>query len=236
MNIIIIFKSDFIDNSKRIRLSGRRFEHISSFLGVKTGEIVQTGLLNGKIGTGLITSLPDKSIEMEVDFTKPPPPALPVHLIMAMPRPKALKRIIQHITAMGVKKISIIKTWRVEKSYLDSPVLNENSLFQQMIMGLEQGKDTILPEIHIKKLFKPFVEDEIPEIIKGTHAIVAHPGSKNECPRNIQKPVTLVIGAEGGFIPYEIELLEKHGFEVIHIGERILRVETVIPALLGRLF
>ncbi|RYZ96209.1 MAG: 16S rRNA (uracil(1498)-N(3))-methyltransferase, partial [Moraxellaceae bacterium] len=44
------------------------------------------------------------------------------------------------------------------------------------------------------------------------------------------------IGPEGGFIPYEIDLLNKQGFEVVNLGERIMRVETVVPYLLGRLF
>jgi RsmE family RNA methyltransferase len=48
--------------------------------------------------------------------------------------------------------------------------------------------------------------------------------------------VTLAIGPEGGFIPYEIDLLKKHNFKATHVGERVLRVENAIPAIISRLF
>ena len=48
--------------------------------------------------------------------------------------------------------------------------------------------------------------------------------------------VLLAIGPEGGFIPYEIDLLMRCGFEAVHVGERILRVDTAIPFIISRLF
>lgn len=234
MNLIILFEQDFIGKNK-VRLRDRRLNHVLTVHKAKIGDTLKVGLLNDKMGKGLITKLNKDEMEMEIELTDLSPPPLDVKLILAMPRPKALNRIIQDVTTMGIKKIYIIKTWRVQKSYWSSPVLNDNSLFENMVLGLEQGKDTILPEIEIVKLFKPFVEDRIPDIIKGTRPIVAHPTSKNQCPRNVKEPVTLAIGPEGGFIPYEIDLLEKQGFESVSLGNRILRVETAIPVILGRI-
>jgi len=48
--------------------------------------------------------------------------------------------------------------------------------------------------------------------------------------------VTLVIGPEGGFIPAEVDLLSRSGCRPVNLGERILRVETAVAALTGRLF
>lgn len=234
MNLIILFEQDFIAENK-IRLKDRRLKHVLTVHRAKRGDTLRVGLLNDKMGEGLITKLNEEELEMEVELTEHSPQPLNVQLVLAMPRPKALKRIIQDVTTMGIKKIYIIKTWRVEKSFWSSPVLKEENLFENMILGLEQGKDTILPEIEVVKLFKPFVEDRIPDIIKGTRAIVAHPIADKECPRNIKGPVTLAIGPEGGFIPYEIDMFKKQGFEVVSLGERILRVETAIPVILGRL-
>ncbi|MGF7057612.1 16S rRNA (uracil(1498)-N(3))-methyltransferase [Brassicibacter mesophilus] len=234
MNLIILFEDDFINNNK-VRLTGRRLNHVLSVHRAEIGDTLKVGLLNDKIGKGLITKLNSEVLEMDVDLIEQSPSPSNVQLILAMPRPKALKRIIQDATTMGIKKLYIIKTWRVEKSFWNSPVLSEESLFEYMVLGLEQAKDTILPEVKIVKLFKPFVEDQIPEIIKGTKAIVAHPTGQKECPRNINEPLTLAIGPEGGFIPYEVDMLEEQGFEAVNLGERILRVETAIPVILGRL-
>ncbi len=234
MNLIVLFKDDFIDENK-VRLKDRRLEHVLSVHKADVGDTLKVGLFNGKIGKGIVSHLNNEALEIEVELTESPPKPSNISLILAMPRPKVLKRIIQDVTTVGIKHIYIIKTWRVEKSYWGSPVLKDESLFNHMILGLEQGRDTILPKIHIKKLFKPFIEDEIPEIIKGTRAIAAHPVADKECPRNTKEPITLAIGPEGGFIPYEIEMLKNQGFEVVSLGDRILRVETAVPFLLGRL-
>jgi len=136
---------------------------------------------------------------------------------------------------MGIKKIIIINSYRVEKSFWKSPVLEEESLNRYLIRGLEQGQDTIVPEVLVRPLFKPFVEDELPDIIKDTLPFVAHPYASEQCPSNIGSPVTLAVGPEGGFIPYEVEKLIECGFSAVHLGERTLHLESAISGLISRL-
>ena len=234
MNLILLQNDDIIDSI--VNITGKRLEHILTFIKPVIGDKLKVGVLNGFIGYGTITDISEKRVILRIDLQTPPPEPLPLKLVIAMPRPKVLNRLIQHAASMGIKEIFIIKTWRVEKSYWNSPMLDEINLKNQMIAGLEQGKDTILPTVKVKKLFKPFVEDELKYIIEGSLPLVAHPMSKNDAPRAVNKPVTLAIGPEGGFIPYEIEALEKIGFKSISLGERILRVETALPYLIGRIF
>jgi RsmE family RNA methyltransferase len=124
----------------------------------------------------------------------------------------------------------------VEKSYWQTPFLNEAQVREQLVLGLEQAKDTVLPEVLLRPLFKPFVEDELPGLIKGTLPLVAHPSVAEPCPRDLKQPATLAIGPEGGFIPYEIGKLVSCGFKPVSLGERILSVETAVPALISKLF
>jgi RsmE family RNA methyltransferase len=234
MNLILIDHDDFITENQ-VRLSGRRLEHIRIVHRAKVDTQLRVGLLNGNTGNGLITHIDADSVELTIVLTQPPPDSLPVTLLLALPRPKMLKRVLQSITSLGVKQIYLINSHRVEKSFWSSPLLKSEQLHEQLLLGLEQARDTMLPEIHLRKLFKPFVEDELPAICKGSRALIAHPASEQIASLEPNQPTTLAIGPEGGFIPYEVQKLEACGFTPFSLGERILRVETAVPVLLSKL-
>jgi len=236
LNLILLFNEDFIEGTGRVSLTGRRLRHVLEVHRASVGDELSVGLVNDRIGTGKVTALSESLLEMDVNLERMPPPALPIVLILALPRPKVLRRVLRAVSSMGVKKMILLNSFRVEKSYWSSPVLGLESMQEQLVLGLEQARDTILPELLLRPLFKPFVEDELPGLIKGTLPLVAHPNTSTACPRNVGLPVTLVIGPEGGFIPYEVEQLVNAGFSAIHLGERILPVESAVPALLARLF
>ena len=235
MNLILLDHEDFLqDASNLARIKGRRLEHARKVFKASVGDELTVGLLNGKMGSGLVTAITEEALEMRVTLDSPPPPPLPVTLVLALPRPKMMNRILQAVSSMGVKQIYIINSWRVEKSFWDSPKLEDEAIREQLILGLEQAKDTMLPEVHMRRLFKPFVREELPEIIKDSLPLVAHPLADETFPQQTKGPVTLAVGPEGGFISREIETFEEIGFKRVTLGERILRVETAVPALLSR--
>jgi len=236
MNLILLFEDDFVKDRQRVSLRGRRHEHVLNVHRASAGDRLSVGLLNGMIGTGAVTRIDDDALEMDIVLDRDPPPPLDVTLILALPRPIVLKRILLSASSMGVKRIVLIHSRRVEKSYWNSPVLDEKKIKEQLILGLEQARDTVMPEVWLRQKFKPFVEDDLPDMIKGTLPLVAHPGTSEPCPSQVNRPVTLAIGPEGGFMPYEVEMLEAAGFRSVNIGERILRVETAVPVLLSKLF
>jgi 16S rRNA (uracil1498-N3)-methyltransferase len=235
MNLILLFQDDFIDNTI-VRLQGRRLKHILEVHRASVGDELFVGVLNGQIGFGKVTLLNQTLLEMEVRLERAPPPALPMTLILALPRPKVLRRVLRAVSSMGVKKIILLNCFRVEKSFWQSPFLSESSVKEQLLLGLEQARDTVLPEVLLRPLFKPFVEDEVPALIKGTRSLVAHPTATAPCPRDIKRATALAIGPEGGFLPYEIDKLVACGFSPVQMGERILSVEIAVPALIARLF
>lgn len=236
MNLILLFQDDFENNSGRVRLTGRRLTHVLQVHRAAAGDLLCVGLVNGRIGTGRVVSLDQSLLEMDVRLVDPPPAALPLTLILALPRPKVLRRVIRTIAAMGVKRLVILNAARVEKSYWSSPMLKPESLREQVISGLEQARDTVFPEIVSRTLFRPFVEDEVPALTADSIALVAHPPAPEPCPRAVDRPVVLAIGPEGGFVPYEIEKFFQAGFHAVNCGDRILHIESIVPALLARLF
>lgn len=239
MNLILISESDFI-TPNHVRLTDRRLTHIKDILKAEIGQHLTVGKLNGLMGQGIVVGKKTDGVELEVKLDQKPPQALALTLILALPRPPMLKRILFSAAMLGVKKIIILNFNRVEKSLWNSSSLKPQAIEEQLILGLEQAKDTVLPEVLLKKRFKPFVEDELPALIKGSLALVAHP-DKNS-PRhsresgNPGKAITLVIGPEGGILDYEIELLKTAGCQPIDLGPRILRTETFLPYIVGKLF
>lgn len=235
MNLVLLEPGDFIDR-ELILLKGRRFRHLISVNKVAKQDTLMCGLLNGKVGTGRVTRVSKDCLEMKVRLDADPPAPLPLTLVLALPRPKMLKRIIESVTSLGVKNIYLINSWRVEKSFWQSPLLDRDQLHEHMILGLEQSRDTILPEIYQKRFFTPFVKEELPQIAKNSLCITAHPKTRKICPSGVNNPITLVIGPEGGFIDVEVETLENQGFSSYHIGQRILKVETAVTYLISRLY
>ena len=210
------------------RPSERQAEHIRRVLRAGAGDSIVVGVRNGRIGHATIERV--DPLELRVELERDPPAPLDVTLVLALPRPKVFNRVIASATSMGVKRIHIVNAWRVEKSYWKSPKLAPENIDAQIVAGLEQAVDTIPPVVALHRLFRPFVENELPQIIAGTRAVVAHPGGNSA---TITTPLTLAIGPEGGWVAAELASLERIGFESVSFGPRILRVETALAALLG---
>ena len=235
MNLLLLEDADFVATDRAV-LSGRRLKHLHEVHGAENGDTLRVGRLGGLMGRGTLLTLDAQHAELQVELDQPPPTKLPLTLLLALPRPKMLKRTLQTIAAMGVPRLVLLNSYRVEKSFWQTPFLTEEAIREQLILGLEQARDTLLPEVLIEKRFKPFVEDHLPAMVADTLGLVGHPGDFPACPRNVDQPVTLAIGPEGGWIPYEVEKLQEAGLQPVQLGERILRVETAVPALLARLF
>lgn len=235
MNLLLLEPHHFIDEHHALLDVGQR-RHVLEVHKAELGETLRVGMLNGLMGQGVISQLSLNEIRLTVTLDTPPPSPLPLTVLLALPRPKMLKRSLQHLTTLGVKKIVLMNSYRVEKSFWQSPWLSPEKLHEQLILGLEQARDTILPEIVIEKRFKPFVEDRLPALMAGKRGLVAHPIGGERCPHQLSEPAVLAIGPEGGFIEYEVEKLAEVGMQRIHLGSRILRVETAVTAITSKLF
>ncbi|MBF4454556.1 16S rRNA (uracil(1498)-N(3))-methyltransferase [Acinetobacter sp. SK-43] len=213
----------------------RQIKHLNQHLQLKAGDTLKVGVRDGQRYLTEVQSITAQQIMLRPIQAENVPNKVPVHLILALPRPKVLRRMIMDAVTLGVERISLIHSYRVDKSYWQSPFLQQ--LDDYVTLGLEQAGDTIVPEIQLYKRFKPFVEDVLPTLISEQRpAYVAHPYAEQSMPHAIAHGCNLIVGPEGGFIPYEIELLKKNGCQAMSLGNRILRTETAVSNILGRLF
>nr|WP_189659772.1 16S rRNA (uracil(1498)-N(3))-methyltransferase [Pseudomonas farsensis] len=233
--MLLLEEADFIA-ADRVVLADRRFTHMQDIHRVAVGDTLRVGRIGGLMGKAEVVRLEGHQAELQVAFDQPPPAKLPLTLVLAVPRPKMLRRLFQSIATLGVPRLILLNSYKVEKSFWQTPFLTPEAIRENLILGLEQARDTVLPEVIIEKRFKPFVEDRLPAIAADTLGLVGHPGPYPACPRAVTGPVTLAIGPEGGWIPYEVDLLAKAGLQPVQLGDRILRVETAVTALLSRIF
>ncbi|GAA5560659.1 16S rRNA (uracil(1498)-N(3))-methyltransferase [Acinetobacter seifertii] len=234
MNIVLLEPEDTQSEIWSIH-SKRQLQHLREHLDITVGQNLKVGIRNGTRYVTEIVSIDEQEVCIRPILEEAVPVKLPVHLIVALPRPKVLRRLIMDSVTLGVEKISLIHSYRVDKSYWQTPFLQQ--IDQYVTLGLEQASDTIVPEVQIYKRFKPFVEDVLPTLISETSpAYVAHPYAEQSMPINISHACSVVVGPEGGFIPYEVDLLTKNGCQAVSLGNRILRTETSISYILGRLF
>ena len=252
MNCILLPEANFLHDTAQINALSQ-INHVTDVLGAKVGESLKIGQLGGYLGTAIIDDITSERIQLrDVALTTMPPPKLDLTVVLALPRPKVLRRLIMDMTALGVRDIILINSYRTQKSYWQSPMLTRLDEF--VLEGLQQGVDTIAPRIDLQKRFKPFVEDDLARLVTD-RAVVAHPYASQSFAEYLKKqylkkqylkkqylqkqstdtlPSLVCIGAEGGWIDYEIDLLAAQGCEAVYIGPRILRTEAAVNALLGQ--
>lgn len=236
---IILFERDEIE-ANAVHLSDRRAEHIIKILKSKVGDRLKTGIINGPAGFSTIRRISTTSVELELDGHDSQPQQPDVDIVLALPRPIMLKRVLAQVATFGVGHLFLINSNRVEKSFFSASILQEENMRQRLLAGLEQAGATLLPQVSIQPRFRPFAEDLLPQLTTEYAAmIVAHPGSHQDLPSLLPPPlhgrILLLIGPEGGWVDFEMELFGRQGALPFQLGPRILRVDSVIPALLGQL-
>ncbi|MCR9160911.1 MAG: 16S rRNA (uracil(1498)-N(3))-methyltransferase [Nannocystaceae bacterium] len=235
MNVVLLEPSE-VDAHGQATLEGRRAAHVASVLRKAPGDALSVGLVGGRIGEATVVSSTKTTLVLrDCSFDRAPAPKRPITVVLALPRPPVFRRLLQHLTALGVERLVLLHTKRVEKSYWMSPALEPEAIDAQIRLGLEQAVDTVPLLVERARGFKAFVQDRLGALAEGARLLVAHPGAHPPCPADVQGRVVVLIGPEGGFIPYEVDRLCEAGAEPVSLGSRVLRVETATVALLGRL-
>jgi RsmE family RNA methyltransferase len=235
VNLVLLEPAE-LANDGTARLGGRRAAHVLDVLRAAPGERVRVGVLGGRMGEAEVLSASPGELVLRPALDRDPPAPSPISLLLALPRPKILRRVLQAAAAMGVKRIALVGSFRVERSYFGSPLLDPAALREQLLLGLEQGRDTVLPEVSVRRLFKPFVEDELDVLFPARTRLLAHPAER--APLEALEPrdtrAALAVGPEGGWTAYEAGRLREGGFEPFSLGPRVLRVDAAVPYAIGQ--
>ncbi len=235
MNRILVEAGEIGDDGMAI-LEGRRAAHIEKILCCGAGDTVRIGVIEGARGTAQVVTAGGGRVQIRCRLDDVPLPPTGVSLLLALPRPKVMRRLWAPLAALGVGRIVLTHAAKVERHYFDTHWLAPSVYRALLIEGLEQSGDTRLPVVHIHRRFKPLIEDEVRTIFGAARYIACDPCGTSPLATQLptdDTPVVIAVGPEGGWTDYEMALMQAHGFECASFGARTLRTDTAVTAILG---
>ena len=243
MNLLLLEPAE-VGSDGTFVVSGGRACHLMDVLRVRPGQDVRIGVIDGALGTGTVRSVDEDTVTLTCTFDAIP--ARPsVDLLLALPRPKVMRRLWAQVAALGVGQIILTNAERVERNYFDTHVLETDIYRPLLVEGLEQARDTRLPLVSIHRRLKVLVEDDLDGLCPSGVRLVAHPGStltfraalgtSSAYVADGQARTLLAVGPEGGWTDFELRLLAAHAFGAVGMGARTLRSDTACVALLALL-
>lgn len=233
VNLVLFDAAEIVEG--RVRLEGPRAEHIRAVLAPAPGQRIRVGVIDGAIGSARVVSL-EPDVVLDDLALEDTPPVPPIDLLLALPRPKVLARLLSPIAQLGVRRIFLSGAWKVERFYFDAHVLGPGEIRTHLLEGLSQVKDTRVPIVTVHRSIAFLLKEELDALVpQGAQRVVLDPrGPALESVLVSSRPAILAIGPEGGFTGREDELLSEQGFVMAGLGPRTLRSDVAVTAALAR--
>ena len=190
MNRILFETDEIVDGVATF--GGERAEHVMKVLHGEIAQVLKTGEVNGKIGTGVIQSIDtsccgdlssehrsieaSEQVRISVLLSHTQDSLRPwIDLILAPPRPRVMKRLLPQLATMGVGRIFLVGAKKVEKDFWGATLLKEENYRPLLIDGLMQAGTSILPTLETRRNFRTFVKEEVDGLWPKATRSVAHP-------------------------------------------------------------
>ena len=225
MNLILLEAGEV---GSPLALTDPRAIHLVRVLRRRQGDPFDAGIVNGARGKGTVAAIGPEGVFFSFEPGEEPPPADPIHLLIALPRPQTARKILNEATSLGVASIRFFQSEKGEPGYAASTLWKSLEWRRHLLDGASQAFDTRLPEVRHDADLAAAIE-ALPE---GCPRI----GLDNyEAARRLRMapgtpPVALAFGPERGWSAAERAMLRERAFELAHLGPRVLRTETAVVA------
>lgn len=128
-------------------LTGARAAHVRQVLRAGPGDTLRLGVIDGAKGRAEVLTIGDEGVVLRCQFDSEVSVGPAVDLLLALPRPKVLRRLWAQLAALGVGRLMLSNAARVERNYFDTHLLDE-AIYRPLLMeGLQQAGDTHLPRV-----------------------------------------------------------------------------------------
>ncbi|MEM7183509.1 MAG: RsmE family RNA methyltransferase [Spirochaetota bacterium] len=236
MNWIVLETQERL-RGQEYQLSERKSLHVYEILRAKQGDTLQAVSLGEAKGQFLLLEEPQKGKKLRGEFladtiqlaTNRPQN---LQLLIALQRPQTSKKIIQLAACLGVPSLVFFIANKSEKSYLNSPIWQEEALLHESILGMEQGGNPFPPKIVVEKnkyrLRNYLRSDSYFFQPDSKLAFLGRAEAKNPS-------LTLVFGPESGFAAEDIAFLQEEGVRGLQLSASILRTEYAFAYAMSQL-
>jgi len=226
MNLILL---DTATESVHWPNNDPRTQHVRKVLKMGVGDSFFVGVERGKIGKAQIVEDGEQGMKLKVKLDTASPPPLPLHVLIGLPRPQVARRLLRELPSLGPEKVTFFVADKSEASYLQSSLWTTEEWQRLLREGAEQAFCTWTPEIihqaSLKATLKNLPQDGRKVALDLYEATGNYTATTN--------PKILALGPEGGWTNPEREMLRNHGFQLLSMGERVMRVETAVIAAIS---
>ena len=222
-------------------LTGEQAVHLARVLRAQPGQLFDV-VANGFLHRAEVAAVSDHEVlftlheELETDAS------LPIHLLLAIFKFDRFEWAIEKATELGVAHITPILARRTEKHLALAAAKRAERWRRIALESAKQSRRTDIPEILSPTPLPAALTREsaplrilLSEAEQSLTLAAALTVSLNEqhTTYNVQQPLALAIGPEGGWTPEEISLFTTHAWTPVTLGPRILRAETAAIAALA---
>lgn len=201
-----------------ISLFDSEAHHGRSVLRLSAGDSVQLTDGQGRVGVARVVKVTRHQLdcELEVVEQRPAPAAFPLTVALAPPKGSRLEDVVRSLTELGVGVIAMLGCERVSR-----------------MPGLDRARRVAIEAV------KQCGSGHVPELQMTSVQTLSAPGSGDlvlldpeghAATCGVPRPVTLVIGPEGGLTADERAGLQAVGAAAVRLAGPILRIETAACA------
>lgn len=212
-----------------VTLDGNEAHHLLHVMRAKAGlELIVFDGQGGQFAAE-VANCKRSTVEISVGERQDIERELPFEITLAAPLPKGdrARWLLEKAVELGVTRVVPLKTARsVGKSDANT------KLARYIIEASKQCGRNRLMEITTAVAWKDFLADST-----ATNRLLAHPGGQplHDAFTQPASETIITLGPEGGFADEEVTAGKKSGWQVVGLGERILRIETAALALVSAL-
>ena len=232
MECFIVEKKQIDLDRHTLVLVGDEAHHATRSLRIKQGEEILTTDLAGTCYRCRVEHADPGTLTCSIEKILPNfgEPKRNILLIQGMiTQPSRWEFLLEKATELGVTTIQPVTTERTERESF-----NRERSERILRAAVKQTKRARMPELRELSSFGAALSDAIK---KGQKVLLLHEAadSASTLSRSMLESdsLAIIVGPEGGFSDFEVEMASKSGAGIISLGPRRLRAETAAIAALA---